>query len=309
MNKRKKSNKNVPTAVRREGTGTLDPISTKQNSSVRKGMLFLLLGLLFGLIVFVGCHADAIAHRFIFHPWRYTGDFSTESFREIRFQNQRGETLVGYYFPYAPVAGGPEAVGSILYCHGNGTTVKSLIDFAWDLGRDLSCNVLIFDYAGYGLSEGEPTTVGILEDGRAARDRLARETGLRKEEIIVYGQSLGGSVAVDIAAGDGARALIVESSFTSLGDMGRRIFPFVPVNWLLKERLASIEKIGEYHGPVFISHGESDETIPFSQGRRLFQAANEPKTFYIPPEGLNDHSAPHCPEHREQLREFIRQLP
>jgi fermentation-respiration switch protein FrsA (DUF1100 family) len=81
------------------------------------------------------------------------------------------------------------------------------------------------------------------------------------------------------------------------------------VNYPLWERLASAEKIGKYHGPVFISHSQTDKTIPFWQGKKLFDTANEPKTFYIPPPGYDYHSAPHCPEHQEKLRQFIDSLP
>lgn len=269
---------------------------------------YFLLGFFLFSVYLVGCHADSLARRAIFHPWRYSGDFSTDTYYEVHFKNSRDETLYGYYFPYDKVAPGRPAAGSILYCHGNGETVQNLLDHGDRLRYDLNCNVLIYDYAGYGKSEGEPTAPGILQDGRAARDWLAETEGIDRKSIILYGFSLGGSVAVDIAAKDGARALIVESSFTSLGDMGRRMFPFLPVNWLLKERLASVEKIGDFHGPVFISHGRGDATIPFTQGERLFEAAGDPKTFYVAPPDFDFHSAPHCKEHREKLQSFIESL-
>jgi fermentation-respiration switch protein FrsA (DUF1100 family) len=90
--------------------------------------------------------------------------------------------------------------------------------------------------------------------------------------------------------------------------MGRKLFPMLPVNYLLRERLASVEKIGKVTCPVFISHSKSDQVIPFSQGQHLFDNAKEPKTFYIPPSGYDYHSAPHCSEHREKLKEFINSL-
>jgi fermentation-respiration switch protein FrsA (DUF1100 family) len=233
----------------------------------------------------------------------------TETYWEVSFQNCRNETLVGCYFPYHKIAPDETAAGTLLYCHGNGGNNFKFSNLGNELRRKLRCNVLIFDYAGYGKSEGKPTAPGILDDGRAARDWLVKQEGITNGQIIVYGQSLGGSVAVDIAAKDGARALIVESSFTSLGDMGEHILPFLPANYLLRERLASVEKIGKYHGPVFISHGQADKRIPFQQGKRLFDAANEAKTFYIPPQNYDYHSAPHCAEHQEKLQQFIDSLP
>ncbi|MDR1385304.1 MAG: alpha/beta hydrolase [Planctomycetaceae bacterium] len=289
-------------------------------------MFYFLLGILLALIYFVGCQADFIAGKLAFHPpkypkghwesWNKTDDVS----KEVRFRNTKNQVLVGRYFEYQKIRQiisnhfadsdhpNDTTQGSILYCHGNGENISYLVDLALQLSCDLRCNVLIFDYAGYGKSEGKPTAQGILDDGRAARDWLAAHDEISCEQVIVYGQSLGGSVAADIAAKDGAGGLIVESSFTSLGDMGRKMFPVLPVNYLLRERLASVEKIGNVTCPVFISHSKSDSVIPFSQGQRLFDNAQEPKMFYIPPSGYDYHSAPHCEEHREKLKEFINSI-
>ncbi|MDR0610933.1 MAG: alpha/beta hydrolase [Planctomycetaceae bacterium] len=289
-------------------------------------MFYFFLGCLLVLIYFVGCQADFIAGKLTFHPTKYPqghwhsinrmNDVSTE----VSFRNTKNQVLVGQYFEYQKVRKvitdhfnhsdhrEDTVQGSILYCHGNAENISHLVDLALQLSIDLRCNILIFDYAGYGKSEGKPTAKGILDDGRAARDWLAARDGISHEQVIVYGQSLGGSVAVDIAAKDGAKGLIVESSFTSLGDMGRKLFPMLPANYLLRERLASVEKIGMAACPVFISHSKSDQVIPFSQGQRLFDNAQEPKTFYIPPSGYDYHSAPHCDEHRYKLKEFINSI-
>ena len=263
----------------------------------------------FGLILYaVGCHADRIARPIVFQPTRFPAGRWNErfpvTFEEITFTNARNEKLVGWYFPIDK----KEKFGTILYCHGNGGNISYMAEFADLMRQKLGCSVLIFDYAGYGKSEGTPTAPGILDDGRAARSALAKKEGIKETDIIVYGQSLGGSVAIDLAAKDGARALIVESSFTSLNDVGQRLLPFLPVRYLLKERLPSVEKIGEFKGPVFISHGRGDTTIPFEQGQRLFDTANEPKTFYIPSKGRDYHSAPLGNEHWEQLRSFLQTL-
>ncbi|MDR1480343.1 MAG: alpha/beta hydrolase [Planctomycetaceae bacterium] len=289
-------------------------------------MFYFLLGVLLFLIYLVGCRADFLAEQFAFHPPKFPrGDWGSwdktdNVSKEVSFRNTKNQLLVGRYFECQKVqklisdsladSNHPNNAtqGSILYCHGNAENISHLVDFALQLSGDLRCNVLIFDYAGYGKSEGNPTAKGILDDGRAARDWLAAHDGISREQVIVYGQSLGGSVAVDIAAGDGAMGLIVESSFTSLGDMGRKIFPFLPANYLLRERLASVEKIGNVTCPVFISHGKPDNVVPFSQGQRLFDNAKEPKTFYITPSGYDYHSAPHCETHRKKLKEFIKSL-
>lgn len=265
---------------------------------------------LFIVLILLGCGgADRIARVMIFHPHRYTENLSTETFWEVRFPNSKKQMIHGCYFPYHKINPHEPPIGTILYCHGNGENVSQLLNWAGKMRSDFRCNVLIFDYAGYGKSEGKPTAPGILDDGRAAMIYLEQQEGIPTHQIILYGFSLGGSVAIDLASKHEVKALIVESSFTSLGEMGRKIFPFFPAEYLLREQLSSIKKIGNVRCPVFLSHGRADHVVPFSQGERLFEAANEPKTFYIPPEGLDYHSAPHSEEHHEALRQFIATLP
>jgi len=273
-------------------------------------MRFLLLCavvVLCGLILTVGC-ADRLARVVIFHPRKYSHDLTGETFRKVQFQNSEKQTLRGYYFPYQKINPDEAPAGTILYCYGNGGCTSHLLEFAEQMRSDFRCNVLIFDYAGYGQSDGKPTAPGILDDGLAALTYLNQKEEISTDQIIVYGLSLGGSVAVDLAATHEVKGLIVESSFTSLEEMGRKMFPFLPAKYLLREQLSSIKKIGSVRCPVFISHGRADKVIPFSQGQSLFEAATEPKTFFIPPEDQDYHCAPHSPEHREALRQFIDSL-
>ena len=262
---------------------------------------------LIGMIVVLGC-ADRLARVALFHPWKYTHDLTGETFREVQFQNSKKQTLHGCYFPYQDINPDEPPVGTILYCHGNGENISQLLEFADHMRSDFRCNVLVFDYAGYGKSEGKPTAPGVLADGLAALTYLNQKEEIPTDQIIVQGFSLGGSVAIDLASKHKVKALIVKNSFTSLGEMGRELLPFIPAEYLLWEQLASIKKIGNVHCPVFISHGRADQTIPFAQGQRLFEAANEPKTFFIPPEDFDHHSAPHSLEHKEALRVFIESL-
>ena len=267
-----------------------------------------LIGLaIFLLLLSIGC-ADRLARVLLFYPTKYTQNLSTATFEEVQFQNSKKQTLYGVYFPYQKINPHELPIGTILYAHGNGDNVSWLLDFAGQLRSDFRCNVLIFDYAGYGKSEGKPTAPGILDDGLAALTYLNQQQGIPMNQIIVYGMSLGGSVAIDLASKHEVKALIVESSFTSLGEMGHKMIPFFPAEYFLWEQLPSIQKIGRVRCPVFISHGRADQVIPFSQGERLFEAANEPKTFFIPPEGWDNHSAPHGAEHREAMRKFFNSL-
>ena len=260
------------------------------------------------LLLGLGC-ADRLARHMLFHPWKYTHELHGETFREVWFQNSKGEMLHGCYFPYHYIDPLGTPIGTILYIHGNGENVSQLLNWADQMRSRFRCNVLVFDYAGYGKSEGNPTAPGILDDGLAALTFLNEQEEIPTDQVIAWGFSLGGAVAIDLASKHEVKALIVESSFTSLADMGRVLIPFLPAEFLLWEKLSSIKKIGNVRSPVFISHGRSDRTIPFSQGERLFEVANEPKTFFIPPTGYDHHSAPHSEEHGEALRGFFNSLP
>ena len=262
---------------------------------------------IFLLLLFVGC-ADRLARVMLFYPTKYTQNLSAATFEEVQFLNSKKQTLHGVYFPLQKINPHELPIGTILYAHGNGDNVSRLLDFAGQMRSDFRCNVLILDYAGYGKSEGKPTAPGILDDGLAALTYLNQQQEIPVNQIIVYGMSLGGSVAIDLASKHEVKALIVESSFTSLGEMGRKMMPFFPAEYVLREQLPSIKKIGNVRCPVFISHGRADQVIPFSQGEHLFEAANEPKTFFIPPEGFDNHSAQHSAEYREALRKFFDSL-
>jgi len=140
-------------------------------------------------------------------------------------------------------------------------------------------SVLIVDYRGYGQSEGRISEQGTYLDAEAAWRYLVEQRGVSPEEIIIFGRSLGGGVATWLAGVHPPRALILESTFTSVPDIGAGQFPFVPVRWLARIHYNSLERLRQIHVPVLIIHSPDDTTIPYSHGERLFEAANEPKEF------------------------------
>jgi fermentation-respiration switch protein FrsA (DUF1100 family) len=165
---------------------------------------------------------------------------------------------------------------------------------------------LIFDYRGYGRSEGTPTVKGILQDALAARKFLVKRTGVADARIILTGQSLGGAVAVELAAQGGARGLVLESTFSSLRDVASQHYPALA--WLVPAgKLDSTARITRYQGPLLQSHGDTDQTIPYALGLKLFKAANEPKQF-VRVVGA-DHNDPPSADYYRQLERFIAELP
>lgn len=197
----------------------------------------------------------------------------------------------------------PKAV--VLMAHGNGGNVTLRAEKLRRL-HAAGAATLIFDYRGYGKSEGSPNEQGILLDARAARIWLAKRAGVSETDIVLLGESLGGGVMVDLAARDGARGLILESTFTSTPDVAAHFYPFVPVHWLMRNRFDSLSKIGDYRGPLLASHGDQDEIIPYALGQKLFEAANTPKSFF-PVKG-GSHNSRDSVEYETVLAQWIAEL-
>lgn len=236
----------------------------------------------------------------IFQPEKYpNGDWTParKEFEDARFESEDGTKLHGWYAPHS------EPRGVALFCHGNAGNVTGLTETMRILNERHRLAVLVFDYRGYGRSAGKPSEAGILQDARAARRWLSERTGTPESDIILMGQSLGGAVAIDLAARDGARALILASTFTSLPDVGATHAPWLLPNWNMTMRLDSLSKIRQYDGPVLISHGDADEVIPFAQGEKLYDAAPGFKRFFREPGGK--HNDQRSEKYRVAFEEFL----
>ena len=245
-----------------------------------------------------------LERRMFFFPAKYpAGDWqpTTVLYEDANFQAADGTQLHGWYVPHQ----NPRAHALLL--HGNGGNITPLADTMRILNRRHGLALLVFDYRGYGKSEGKPTEKGILLDARAARDWLAAKEGIQQSDVVLLGQSLGGAVAVDLASTDGARGLVLASTFTSLPDAARWHMPWLPAKLLMTIRLNSLEKIGEYHGPLLLSHGDADEMVPYEHGLELFSAAPGPKRMITVPGGK--HNDPQPEEYRAAFDEFIGSLP
>jgi fermentation-respiration switch protein FrsA (DUF1100 family) len=193
---------------------------------------------------------------------------------DVWFEAPDGQKLHGWWI------GRPKAAGTVLYCHGSSGSIAHRVG----VFRELSAarmNVFAFDYRGYGQSTGTPNERGLYTDARAAYDHLVGPLGRSPEEIILFGHSLGGAVAIDAALDRSVAGLVVESSFTDIKDMARTLHPQIPLHLIARNGFRSIEKVGELTLPKLFIHGTDDETVPFEIGRRLYEAAAEPKELYV----------------------------
>jgi fermentation-respiration switch protein FrsA (DUF1100 family) len=180
---------------------------------------------------------------------------------------------------YLPVRLPSENRRAVLFCHGNAGNIADRLPRVAELHGQLGVDVLLFDYRGYGASDGTPSEEGTYRDGRAAYDYLRETKGVPPERIVLYGESLGAGVAVQLATEVGARALVLEAPFTSIPDMAAEVYPWLPFRRWIRTQYDNLTKIVSIEIPLLIIHGTRDPTVPFAHGERLFRAASDPKRF------------------------------
>ncbi len=217
--------------------------------------------------------------RMVFVPTRdlaITPTDANKQFSDVYVEVADGERVNGWYFepPTFDSANGPV----VLFCHGNAGNISHRLETAMFL-LELDTPLLLFDYRGYGRSDGKPSEQGVYADAEACYNWLIEEKGYRPDQIVLFGRSLGGAVAVELATRVSCRGLIIESSFTSAPDMGRKMFPFFPVRSLLKFHFDSIDKIARVQCPVLVTHSPDDDLVPYEMGKQLYDAAEPPKRF------------------------------
>ncbi|MEX2115320.1 MAG: alpha/beta hydrolase [Bacteroidota bacterium] len=191
------------------------------------------------------------------------------------FQAEDGTRL------YAWLVEAKDPLGVLLYFHGNAGNLAHRSEKIRRL-RNVGLSVFIIDYRGYGRSEGSPTEDGVYQDARAAYDYLV-ELGVDSSSIIVHGTSLGGAVAADLAVNRPIKAMILESTFSSAADVASVAYPFLPARFLMRTRFDSESKLPSIQIPLLFIHGSDDSIIPIRLGRKLFDAAREPKEFHVIP--------------------------
>jgi fermentation-respiration switch protein FrsA (DUF1100 family) len=215
--------------------------------------------------------------RLIYYPYRVLDATPGQlglAHEELDLRAADGVRIHGWFLPV------PESRFTVLLCHGNAGNISHRLDRVLLMRAHLRTDVLLFDYRGYGGSEGSPDEEGTYRDARAAYAWLRRK-GVPPERVVLFGESLGAAVAVQLALDQPARALVLESAFASVPAMAREVFPFLPLAPFVRNRYDTLAKAPRLRLPLLVLHGERDRTVPLSQGRKVFDAAPGPKRFFL----------------------------
>ncbi len=273
-------------------------------------MLWLVLGCLVlgygGLLAFLFLFQERLVY-FPTRTWIATpGDFGLP-YEEVWLETADRVKLSGWWVPLPQAKDGASPRGVVLFFHGNGGNISHRLG-SLELFHRLGLSTLIIDYRGYGRSEGSPGEQGTYLDAEAAWRYLVEERQIPANQIIVFGESLGGAVAAWLAQTHIPRGLILVSTFTSVPDMGAQVYPFLPVRLLARIRYNTLARLPEIHCPLLIVHSPDDEVVPFSHGQQLFAAANAPKEFLEMRGGHNEGLILSAAQYETGLSNFIAKL-
>lgn len=199
---------------------------------------------------------------------------STAGFHSIQLKTRDGLQLTSWYHP------SNAQKGTLLFLHGNAGNITTRVKMVLPYLQN-GYGAFLLEYRGYSTNPGKPSMQGLLADADAAWEFLTKEEKIPTNEIIVMGESLGSGIAVHLASTRPIGKLILQSPYTSLTDVGRYQYPYLPVQWFLYDRYPAEEWIHKVHVPLLILHGDQDDVIPISFAQILFKQANEPKKFVI----------------------------
>lgn len=220
------------------------------------------------------------------------------AYEDVFLDTEDGVRLHGWYIPRQG------STQSLLFFHGNAGNISHR-GASVEIFHRLGLNVFIFDYRGYGMSQGKPDEKGLYKDARAAWRYLNKERGFDQEEIILFGRSMGGAVAAELAAEIQPGGLILESTFSSAKDVANAVFPVLSRLIFLRYDFDTVAHVRRVTCPVLVLHSPDDEIIPFRLGEKVFQAANEPKSFVKMRGGHNNGIFMSQPDYERALGAFV----
>jgi len=229
----------------------------------------------------------------------YSGDELLVSVNKVKIRTEDNIELIAWHHNK-----NAEKYKTILFLHGNAGSLENRIHKINNF-KDMDTNFLIVSWRGFSGNKGSPTEKGLYKDAIASVEWLSSK-GITENNIIIYGESLGAGVAVEIAQNKNFAGVILESPFTSMADVGRNKYPFLPVKILLKDKYKSDEKIKNIKSPILVMHGKVDKIVPFYMGKKMFELANEPKYSYF--SDYDNHMMNFDKKLLKTLRDFIYSL-
>lgn len=224
-------------------------------------------------------------------------------YEEVWLTTDDGVRLHGWFLPSKQPSG-----LTLLFLHGNAGNISHRFE-KYAIFNELGLDVLALDYRGYGSSGGVPDEHGTYLDAQAAYLHLLQQRGVTAQRLVVYGESLGAAVAVDLASRRPTGGVILEEGFTSAPDAAQEVYPYLPVRWLIKTRYDTLGKIGRIHAPLLILHSRDDEFFPMRHAQRLLAAAAAPKQLVELHGGHNEAFLLSEQVYRDALQHFIASLP
>ena len=212
----------------------------------------------------------------MYHPDEnnYFGDQLSVDIKEVKVRTSDNIELLGWYHEKDI-----KKYKTILFFHGNAGSLENRIH-KLNHFRDMNINFLIIAWRGFSGNKGKPTEEGLYEDGKSAFDWLMSK-GVKEENIVIYGESLGTGVATHLSQNKNFAGVILETPFTSMIDAAKNFYPYIPVGLLLKDKFDNTNKIKNINSPILIMHGEVDQIVPFFMGKKIYEIANEPKYSYF----------------------------
>ena len=237
----------------------------------------------------------------LYHPTEnnYSGDKLTVPIDKVKIKTDDNIELLAWYHDKDI-----QNYKTILFLHGNAGSLENRIHKINHF-NEMEINFLIISWRGFSGNEGKPTEEGLYKDAKSAVKWLINK-GVKKENIIIYGESLGTGVATEISQNESFAGIILESPFTSMVAAGKSKYPIFPIGLLLKDKYESDKKIKNIKSPVLVMHGEVDTIVPFWMGKKIYELANDPKYYYFPE--YDDHMMEYNDKLLNTLKSFIKSL-
>ena len=267
----------------------------------KKMYILYIVGLVFLIYLIITLVLYNSQRSLLYHPSEnnYFGDKLMVSIDKVKIKTEDNIELLAWYH-HKDI----DNYKTILFLHGNAGSLENRIHKINHF-NEMEINFLIISWRGFSGNDGKPTEEGLYKDARSAVKWLLNK-GVKKENIVIYGESLGTGVATEISQNENFAGIILESPFTSMVAAGKSKYPIFPIGLLLKDKYESDKKIKNIKSPVLVMHGEADTIVPFWMGKKIYELANNPKYYYFPE--YDDHMMEYNDKLLNTLKSFIKSL-